>query len=237
MGGTMRHALFLLAAALLALGCAPVPKDRPVPADRMLAKDERVLKSQDGKAIMAMLDGVDARGPGRERFMVMTIRSGNYLTIRPAYVIAWFRYVPGDQNVAIDYASFPLYKKGSDLFATLYKFEHNSKDTEEGLRSSNMFNFFLNEITYNKGMVGAENMKRMDAPLPPGLRGDALLDEMSKYVPTNRSQTGHGDLYYWGIKTGEYEMIHSSVDFGLYDYEAMTADTEPDTVADPGRYP
>jgi hypothetical protein len=148
-----------------------------------------------------------------------------------AYTIAWFSYTLGDQSIAIDYLSFPLYEKGSDLFATLDKFENDPEDTKKHLQAMNLFNSFLREIVQNKGIVGIENAKRIDVPLPVGLRNDALLDEIKKYKPSRfytedgipmvRSFSDGGDIYYWGIKTSKYETVHCSSDFSLYDHETM----------------
>jgi hypothetical protein len=206
----MRHVVLFLAVLLLC-GCATVPKDR------LVGRDEWVLDSPDGQAIRTLFDGVDENGLGSERFIVLVIYSADCLNVRPVYALAWFRYAPGDQSVAVDYLSFPLYEKGSDLFGMVGRLVIDPELSKKHQQSANLFYSFLKETVQNKGLVGVENAKRIDVPLPAGLRDDALLNEMCKYTPTNRSQFGHGSKYYWSIKTNELETINNSYHFGLYD--------------------
>jgi hypothetical protein len=223
----MRHIVFFLA-ALLFLGSAPVHEDR------LVDKDEWVLDSLDGQAISTLLDGVGADGLGSERFVVMIHHSDTYLVkldVMSAYTIAWFRYAPGNQSVAVEYISFPLYEKGSDLFGMLGRLVIDPNYKNKSLQSMNLFNSFLREIVQNRGIAGIEDAKRIAVPLPVGLKNDALLDAMKKYKPSRfytengismvRVSTDGGDGYYWGIKTSKYEMVHCNSDFSLYDDEAM----------------
>jgi hypothetical protein len=199
--------------SLFFIGCVSVP------TDRLVCKDVWVLDSLEDQTIGTLLDGVEAKNLDEERFIAVVIHSTDFLTIRPARVLAWFRYAPSDQSVAIEYFSFPIYEKGNDLFAMVGRLVIDPELSEKHLQSMIRFGSFLRGIVQNKGIAGIENAKKIDVPLPMGLRNDALLSEMCKYTPLDGFSIREGTLYYWGIKTSKLETMNSSSRFSLYDHK------------------
>jgi len=217
--------------ALLFLGQAVVLGQQP-PRGKRVYNDKSFLNRIEAQAIKTLLDGVKAEDLAGEKFMVMLYDDhGDYNVVtvpetKPK-ILAWFRYGRGEQRIAVNY--FFLVPPSEKV------------DLQNGSRASlyyamqDQLKALLREIVNGKVTVNDEKVRRLDMPLPVGLRDDVLFDKMRRIyeydpysnppfrlfvdeAPTTgknkvalrwRSYGARDLFYYWGIKSSKIEYIRS----------------------------
>jgi hypothetical protein len=213
MGTKMKLMAFALP-VLLFMGQVHAQGQSPPPGGRRIDKD----RSAEGRAIQALLDGVESERLGDKRFTVACYNPGqnHSMDTITAHILAWFDYSPGDRAIAVSYLLVPWSKESyGDRFPGGYKYPDDAE-----------YRALLSRIASGEKTAYTDRIKRLEMPLPVGLGDDGWFDRMcrvheygqySSLEPTDGEAPkvtlawlkldDLGPYYNWGIKSSEIEHI------------------------------
>jgi hypothetical protein len=123
------------------------------------------------------------------------------LGVRPADILAWFKYSCGDKNMTVSYFVFHPIKE-------LHRPPPEDPHTNIGT--------FFSEAAKSKKMPDIGEPKQITIPLPLGLRDAVLFDKMRKIYPIPQPEDGITGIVvhakftnYWGFKSAEVEYMRN----------------------------
>ena len=173
--------------------------------------DKTDFETEETQAIQVFMDSVEGDTLKDEKFCVIIPYNKNSVYIRPAHLVAWFKYSQATKFVTVNYIIFPM--------AEFYR-EREVKDPLLWDARGREFTSFLKKIIEQNTIAHLQDVKQLKVRLPIGLRDDVLFEEMRRISPpVGFVRLGGGVLFYFGLKSAKIEYTRSSSDYLNLDHQ------------------
>jgi hypothetical protein len=155
------------------------------------------FEGDEKQVIKILFNNIKSDELKNKNFMVIISNSHVYMNYRPTNLIVWFDYKCDDQDIILNYFSFPKPEKFVEQFYDIF---------------GKPFYIFLEEIIHNKKIVNAESAKQLKIPLPVGLRNNVLINRAyyNKKWPDGYILREGGGGFCFGFKSDKIEMRHDN---------------------------